>query len=160
MPSYKLTFGDRVLTYPGHAGYVGYGMPLPIQRYEYSLYHNADGIGASAGSLASAASGFDQLIVGVGWQDGRATHGIEYNYFNLPKTDFALQHYFSNGSNFYLFESRLDIDNANKTWQISANTANYWGLTTPQTTTAALTQWNCTTARLRCVTDIIGVKYQ
>lgn len=24
MPSYKLTFGDRVLTYPGHAGYVGF----------------------------------------------------------------------------------------------------------------------------------------
>lgn len=165
MPAYKLTFGDRVLYYDNFNNYLTYGA-IPVQRYEYSLYHNPNGIGVSAGNLASATSAFDEIIVGVGWQDNRYLHGIEYNTFQAYnangtiKTEFGLQHYFSNNSNFYMFETKMDVNNNNLTFTCSANTANYWALQTTLSTTAAILNSNLATARLKCVTDIIGVKYQ
>ena len=165
--SYKLTYNNKPLTFPGWNGHISFNVPVtPVRRYEYSLYPNPDGIGVSAGTLASATTAFDEIIIGVGWQDTRNLHGIEYNYFQsfnadgAVKNGFGLQHYFSNGNNYFLFETRMDVDNTNLTFQCSANTANYWGVSTPQTTTAAMANWNAIPGRLKCVTDIIGVKYQ
>ena len=44
MPSYKLTFGDRVVNYQGHEGYVAFGKP-EIQRYELQIFKSDNGLG-------------------------------------------------------------------------------------------------------------------
>ena len=164
MPSYKLTFGDRVITYMGNEGYLSFGKP-PIQRYEISLFKSPDGLGVSAGTVSMPFSAFDQIGVACRWCEKRDIHGCNWLWFN-PQAFSAttgnnlLVYNMANEGNYYMWESNMNYDNANKTFTVlNDQGTKWWGMASPIGTNATLTGTN-NGYRHRIVAEIVGVKYQ
>jgi len=164
MPSYKLTFGDRILTYPGWNGYVGYGS-IPYQRYEKTIYRSSNGLGTSAGSVLMPFSAFDEIGIRCCWQDNRDLHGSNWLWF--PKSTFTaatgntqLNYMIANNSNYFIFQSNMNWDNENKTFNVLKDqSTKYWGMISPINTTATIAASN-NGSRHKIVGEIVGVKYQ
>lgn len=164
--SYFITYGGNRVTFPGTTGSVAWEyVPPPVRRYEYTLYHNTGRGGVSAGTLNSSITGFDEIMVGIGWPTTYNQFGIQWKTFSVSSTTaFSLQTIFAGSGNgaYYMNYSFMTVNTGNNTFTVSANTADRWALTTPGTTTAtwALNSTANSPNRVKCVTDIIGVKYR
>lgn len=164
--SYYITYGGNRVTFGGVQGPVAWEyVPPPVRRYEYTLYHNSGRVGVSAGTLNSSISGFDEIMVGVGWPGSYNQFGIQWKTFSVSNTTaFSLQTVIagSGTGNYYMHYSFMTVNTATNTFAVSANSADRWAVLTPSTSTAtwSLNSTGAATARLNCVTDIIGVKYR
>lgn len=163
--SYYVTYGGNRVTFPGSIGSVAWEYAPPVRRYEYTLYRSPDHVGVSAGTLNSSITGFDQIMVGVGWNNAYSQFGTQWKTFSISDTTaFSLQTFIAGSGNgsYYMHYSFMTINTATNTFAMSANTADRWAVQTPSTSTAtwALNSVGAATARLNCVTDIIGVKYR
>lgn len=166
--SYCVTYGGDRITFGGTPGPVAWEyVPPPVRRYEYTLYHNSGRVGVSAGTLNSSISGFDELMVGVGWPNSYNQFGIQWKTFDMPSAhnDFNLQTIFAGSaanSWYFMLEAFMTINTASNTFAVSANTANRWMVQTQSNTTATWVTANTANGvnRLKCVTDIVGVKYR
>lgn len=163
--SYYITYGGNRLTFPGVSGSVAWEYAPPVRRYEYTLYSNPAHSGVSAGTLNSSITGFDQIMVGVGWMNNYALFGTQWKTFSVSDTTaFSLQTFIAGSGNgsYYMHYAFMTVNTANNTFTVSANTADRWAVQTPSTSNAtwALNSVAAATGRLQCVTDIIGVKYR
>jgi hypothetical protein len=164
MPSYKLTFGDRVITYMGHEGYLSFGKP-PIQRYEISLFKSSNGLGVSAGTVSMPFSAFDEIGIRCCWENSRSLHGSNWLWF--PVSQFSattgqqdLTYLMSNDSNYYIFQSVFKYNNTANTFNVPNDQASqWWGMYSPINTNATIAATN-NGSRHKIIGEIVGVKYQ
>ena len=162
MATYKLTFGDRVITYMGHEGYLSFGKP-PIQRYEISLFKSSNGLGVSAGTVSMPFSAFDEIGIRCCWEGGRETHGCNWLWFsNFSATTGQqdLSYFISNNTNYYLLQSVFQYNNTAKTFNVpNDQSSQWWGMYSPINTTATIAATN-NGSRHKIIGEIVGVIYQ
>ena len=166
--SYFVTYGGDRLTYGGTPGPVAWEyVPPPVRRYEYTLYHNAGRSGVSAGTLNSSISGFDEIMVGVGWPGNYNQFGIQWMTFNAqpnPPTTMAVNTLIAGTNNtYYMYNAILSINTGTNTFSVGANgSANRWMVKTTGTNTGTWTLQDTANAanKITCITDIVGVKYR
>jgi hypothetical protein len=163
---YKLQYNGMTLAYPGWNGYVGWeNAAIPFQRYEKTLFKSSNGCGVSAGTFSDDLRDFDEIGLGLTWQDGREVYGR--NWIFLAKQAFSAEtgsvpvvYHMSNDWNYYTFENLFNFDNTAKTFTIPNNqSTQYWGIYTSINTTATLLAAN-NGSRHKIIGEIIGVKYQ
>lgn len=164
MPSYKLTFGDRVLSYQGHEGYVAFGKP-EIQRYELQIFKSDNGLGVSAGTVSQPFSAFDEIGIRCCWESSRDLHGCNWLWF--PVSQFSattgqqdLTYLMSNDSNYFIFQSVFQYNNTSNTFNVPNDQASqWWGMYSPINTNATIAATN-NGSRHKIIGEIVGVKYQ
>ena len=81
MPSYKLTFGDRVLSYQGHEGYVSY---ISGPQYQYTTLWETDTPFKNMYSITlnDSIDNYDEYIVyGSAVKDGNVYYDTQNRYF-------------------------------------------------------------------------------
>lgn len=159
--SYYITYGGNRLTFPGATGSVAWEyVPPPVRRYEYTLWKSPDYSGHVSGTLPSALSAFDEVVVGLGWQDGFNLHGVEYKTYNFTGASQYIARTFSNGSNYFWFGVLLSSNTTS--WKVTStyNSSQSVGmLLTPISTTAKWTT-NNNAGRYKSIYELVGVKYQ
>lgn len=114
MPSYKLTFGDRILTYPGHAGYVGFENG-PTYTYTTLWETNAPFNNMYSITLNDSIDNYDELIVyGSANRDNQMWLDTQNKYVVIPGTVQYIDPYYAgrwstgstyeliNGTNFWV----------------------------------------------------------
>jgi hypothetical protein len=161
--SYFVTYGGNRVTFGGTPGPVAWEyVPPPVRRYEYTLWKSPDGEGRNSGTMVSAFSSFDEVVVGYGWSNGSyATHGIEYKTYK-PGSTYFLERTMSNDSTYYMFGTLLSSNSTS--WKcptdgdFNSASAYRW----IQTNTANTGAWQISNNRGRysAVCEIIGVKYR
>lgn len=164
MPAFKLTFGDRVVNYQGHEGYVAFGKP-EIQRYEITLFKSDNGLGVSAGTLSQPFSAFDEIGIRCCWESDRTLNGCNWLWF--PYSQFSattgqqdLTYIMANNSNYYIFQSVFTYNNTAKTFNVPNDQASqWWGMYSPINTNATIAATN-NGSRHKIIGEIVGVKYQ
>lgn len=161
--SYYITYGGNRLTFPGATGSVAWEyVPPPVRRYEYTLWKSPDGEGRNSGTMVSAFSSFDEVVVGYGWSNGSyAIHGIEYKTYR-PYANYFIERTMSNNSYYYMFGTLLSSNATSwvcPTAGYLASGSAYRWIMTPTTTTGKWTTSN-NVDRYKAVCEIIGVKYR
>lgn len=163
---YKLQYNGMTLAYPGWNGYVGWeNNSYPFQRYEKTLFKSSNGCGVSAGTFTDDLRDFDEIGLGLTWQDGRELHGRNWIFLSnravsAETGSVPVVYHMANNSNYYTFENFFNFDNTAKTFTIPNNqSTQYWGIITPINTTATLVA-NNNGSRHKIIGEIIGVKYQ
>lgn len=161
--SYFVTYGGDRLTYGGTPGPVAWEyVPPPVRRYEYTLWKSPDGQGRNSGTMASAFSSFDEIVVGYGWPNNvYDLHGVEYRTYS-PSSQYMMARTMSNNGSYFMFGTLLSSNATSwmcPTAGYFATASAYRWLQTPTATTAAWTTSN-NTGRYNAVCEIIGVKYR
>ena len=159
--SYYVTYGGNRVTFGGTPGPVAWEyVPPPVRRYEYTLWKSPEYAGKASGTLPSALSAFDEVVVGLGWQDGFNIHGVEYKSYVITGNTQYLVRNFSNSNNYYWFGVLLSSNNTGWVLTSTYNSASSYGMMlTPTATTATFSQ-NNNAGRYKSLYELIGVKYQ
>jgi hypothetical protein len=163
---YKLQYDGMTLAYPGWNGYLQYeNIAVPFQRYEITLFKSDNGDGVSAGTVLQPFSAFDEIGIRCSWQDSRALHGCNWlwfpnNVFTASTGNTMLNYMIANDSDYYIFQSNMNWNNANKTFTVlNDQGSKRWGMYSPINTNATIGATN-NGSRHKIVGEIVGVKYQ
>lgn len=158
--SYYVTYGTDRLTFGGSVAWEY--VPPPVRRYEYTLWKTQDNSGRNSGTMASAFSSFDEIVIGYGWSnDVHNLHGVEYRTYT-PSAQYFVERTMSNNSYYYMFGTLISSNETS--WkcptagEFATSYANRW-IQTPAATTAAWAASN-NTGRYNAICEIIGVKYR
>lgn len=160
--SYFITFGGNRVTYPGVTGPVAWEyVPPPVRRYEYTLWKSPDGQGRNSGTMASAFSSFDEIVIGYGWPNNvYDMHGVEYQTYQ-PSAQYFMKRTMATNAAYYMFGTLISSNNTS--WicptdgQFAISYANRW-IQAATDTGAWISRNN--TGRYNSVCEIIGVKYR
>lgn len=131
----------------------------PPQRYEACLFSSTDGNGASAGTLKSAVSAFDSILLRTKFNTTYAGGNCYEMVYTGGGQTFPVYTY--TNSNFYVIHNKFSANDSTLSWVLAPESAfssmNYMF---PGNTTAAATIWTGNANSRKVIKEIWGVKYQ
>ena len=160
MPSYYVTYGGNRLTYGGVPGALISPEIAPPQRYEACLFSSTDENGASAGTLNSAVSAFDSILLRTKFHNLYA--GGNFYEIAYSGGDVIFPVYTYTNSSFYIVHNKIQFDDSTLTWSQGPESAfSSMNYTTKGTSTDAISIWTGNNPNSRnVIKEIWGVKYQ
>lgn len=138
----------------------GWPDAAPPQRYEACLFSSTDNNGASAGTLKSAVSAFDSILLMTKFNNLYAGGNVYEIVYTGGDVIFPVYTYTNNA--FYIVHNKIQFDDSTLSWSQGPGSAfSSMNYSFPATSTAAATIWTGNNPNSRnVIKEIWGVKYQ